>query len=186
MELLMRGQRGQMTTEVVRADGTNQECEENESNGVKKRRRQTGNKKKKNMWTEGRRTGGLHVLTVASPGAIRRLRSEVEVMDLKEVWGSGTALPLFLSYNKSYDRGTHTLTSSRDTAAHTHASRGRHVCMCVADSSEAAGCRKTLPALKRKNERHRRADASLASLLSAPPPYCEGQAELGNIQCWLK
>lgn len=38
--------------------------------------------------------GGLHLLTVASPEALRRLRSEVEVMDLKEV--SGSAL-LFLS-----------------------------------------------------------------------------------------
>lgn len=44
-----------------------------------------------------RRVGGLHLLTVASPEALRRLRSEVEVMDLKEVLGSGSALPLFLS-----------------------------------------------------------------------------------------
>lgn len=72
-----------------------------------------------------RRTGGLRVLTVASPGAKRRLRSEVEVMDLKEVWDPGSALPLFLSYNRSYDRRTHTLTGGRDTAAHTQASRGR-------------------------------------------------------------
>ena len=40
--------------------------------------------------------GGLHLLTVASPEALRRLRSEVEVMDLKEVLDSGSAL-LFLS-----------------------------------------------------------------------------------------
>lgn len=46
-----------------------------------------------------RRVGGLHLLTVVSPEALRRLRSEVEVMDLKEVFslGSGSALPLFLS-----------------------------------------------------------------------------------------
>lgn len=60
---------------------------------VKKRwsRRMTGGQEEEE--------GGLHLLTVASPEALRRLRSEVEVMDLKEVFslGSGSALPLFLS-----------------------------------------------------------------------------------------
>lgn len=42
-------------------------------------------------------TGCLHLLTVASPGAVRCLSSEAEVMDLKEVLDSGSALPLFLS-----------------------------------------------------------------------------------------
>ena len=46
--------------------------------------------------TGGGGGGGLHLLTVASPEALRRLRSEVEVMDLKEVLDSGSAL-LFLS-----------------------------------------------------------------------------------------
>lgn len=58
----------------------------------------------------------LHLLTVSLEDLrLLMLEARVVLMDLKEGFflGSGSALPLFLSYNRSYDRCTHTLTGSR-------------------------------------------------------------------------
>lgn len=86
----LRGKKTKQMKEMMRKDTNIKEkiVEDNRRTGGEeedqRRRRRTGG------------GGGLHLLTVASPEALRRLRSEVEVMDLKEGLDSGSAL-VFLS-----------------------------------------------------------------------------------------